>query len=219
DPEHRFAPVFVDLQGTTEQHLFATVMHEILDACRHVQGRLPAGPDGSPEGYGSREFTRDLRQGLTGLQSRTPKKLKLVLLLDEVDELNKYSEQTNQKLRAVFMKTFADSLVAIMSGTHIEKRWRSEGSPWYNFFEEIEVRPLEREDAIRLIQRPVQGIFKFDDRAVEAILNYSECRPYVIQRFCVHVINRVIDARRRRVRVEDIEAVRDQVVAAAEEAA
>jgi hypothetical protein len=218
DPEYRFVPVFVDLQGTPEAQFFAHIMGDILEQCRHVPGHLPPQPDGQAP-YGSREFTRDLRHVLSTLQAGTERRLKMVLLLDEVDELNKYSEQTNQKLRSVFMKTFGESLVTVMSGTHIEKRWRSEGSPWYNFFEEIEVLPLERPDAIRLIRGPVRGIFAWDDAAIENILSYSECRPYLIQRFCVHAINRIIDAKRRRVRVEDVEAVRAQVVGLADAAA
>lgn len=217
DPEYRFVPVFVDLQGTAEDQFFAHVMGDILEHCKHAPGNLPPQPDGRAP-YGSREFTRDLRQVLSVLQAGTEKRLRMVLLLDEVDELNKYSEQTNQKLRSVFMKTFGESLVAVMSGTHIEKRWRSEGSPWYNFFEEIEVRPLERPDAIRLIRGPVRGIFSYDDKAIDSILTYSGCRPYLIQRFCVHAINRIIDAKRRRVRAEDVETVRLQAVGLAEEA-
>jgi hypothetical protein len=209
DPEYRFLPVFVDLQGTHEEQLFATIMSDILEGCRRDLRGLaaPAAPGPS---YTSREFSRDLQQVLRSLQGRTDKKLKMVLLLDEVDTLNDYSEQTNQKLRGVFMKTFAESLVAVMAGTHIDKKWRSEGSPWYNFFEEIEVRPLERQDAVQLIREPVQGIYHYDDAAVDCILRYSQGRPYVIQRFCVHVINHVIEQRRRRVRAEDVEAVRAQ---------
>jgi hypothetical protein len=219
DPEYLFVPVFVDLQGTSEESFFATVMTDILEAARaHVHGQLPALPEASA-GYSSREFSRDLRTVLASLQSTTAKKLKVVLLIDEVDQLNRYSEQTNQKLRAVFMKTFAESLVAVMSGTHIEKQWASEGSPWYNFFEEMEVGKLTRDDAIRLIRTPVHGIFTYDQAAVERILEVSGCEPYVIQRLCVHAINRIIESKRRRVRVEDIDAVRQQAVQGFDEAA
>jgi hypothetical protein len=219
DPEYHFVPVFVDLQGTSEDAFFAAVMTDILEAARGQRARdLPAGPE-TASSYTSREFSRDLRQTLQALQATTPKKLKVVLLLDEVDQLNRYSEQTNQKLRAVFMKTFAESLVAVMSGTHIEKQWRSEGSPWYNFFEEIEVGKLTREDAVRLVRTPVRGIFTYEPAAVERILEYSGCQPYIVQRLCVHAINRVIEAHRRRVRAEDIDAVRQQAVQVADEAA
>ncbi len=56
-----------------------------------------------------------------------------------MDVLNEYSEKVNQRLRAIFMKTFAESLVAVMSGVGIKRTWKSEVSPWYNFFDEIEI--------------------------------------------------------------------------------
>jgi hypothetical protein len=79
DPDYAFVPVFVDLQGTAEEHFFATLMTDILDAARaHVHGHLPATPDGAAP-YASREFSRDLRHVLDSLQHTTTKKLKVVL--------------------------------------------------------------------------------------------------------------------------------------------
>ncbi|MFQ5599304.1 MAG: hypothetical protein ACE5G2_01980 [Candidatus Krumholzibacteriia bacterium] len=213
DPEFEYVPVLIDLQGTSERQFFTTLMADILEACGpRLDGGLPWEHDEKKAAYSSRDFSRDLRKLLAALQARTDKKLKLVLLMDEVDELNKYSDRANQKLRSVFMKTFAEKVVAVMSGARINKDWRSEGSPWYNFFDEIEVEPLEPEDARKLIREPVRGIFSYDPEAVERILEHSRCRPYLIQRFCVHAINRVIEEKRRRVRVSDIEAVRPQAV-------
>jgi hypothetical protein len=212
DPEFDFLPVMIDLQGTSEERFFAALMTEILDASRGRFLKDPPQVEGLDESYGARAFSRDLRRLLERLQSMSRKKLKLVLLLDEVDELNNYSEKTNQKLRSVFMKTFAEKVVAIMSGTGIKKEWESEGSPWYNFFDEIEVGEFEPVYARRLIRQPVKGMFNYDPDAVEAILRYSHLRPYLIQRFCVHVINYVIDQKRRTVRLADVEAVRAQAL-------
>ena len=94
------------------------------------------------------------------------------------------------------MKTFADNLVAVMSGAYIRKNWESEGSPWYNFFQEMEIPPLQREDATNLIRGPVKGIFSYEPRAIESILQYSEA-SLAVQRFCIHVINRISRERRR----------------------
>jgi hypothetical protein len=215
DPEFLYIPVLIDLQGTSEQRFFRTVMEDVVEVCR------PRIPDGStlslhvqdPKSeYFGREFSRDLKNLIDALKATTAKQLKLVLLLDEVDVLNTYSDHVNQKLRSVFMKTFADNLVAVMSGSYIKKEWASEGSPWYNFFEEIEVPPLEREAASDLIREPVRGIFRYDPKAILSILEYSEGKPYLIQRFCIHVVNRIIENKRRRVTAADVEAVRDQVL-------
>jgi hypothetical protein len=208
DPEYYYVPVFIDLQGVGEDQFFATLRAEIIEASKAVLGwQFPAELGQRKPDYSVRDFSRDLRRLLTPLKRTTERNLKLVLLMDEVDQLNRYSEQTNQKLRSVFMKTFAENLVAVMSGTYIKKDWESEGSPWYNFFEQIEVGPLEHDDAVRLIQNPVRGIFRYERGAVDKIVEYGRCEPYRIQRICVHVINRIIEERRRRVRVTDVEAV------------
>jgi AAA+ ATPase superfamily predicted ATPase len=223
DPEYRYIPAMIDLQGTSEEHFFATVMGDILDACKPVVGdkvvsELRERKD-PREPYSVRDFSKDLKSLLDVAQVKSERKVKLVLLLDEVDELNKYSEQTNQKLRSVFMKTFAEKMVAVMSGVHIKKNWQSEGSPWYNFFEEIEIPPLVRDDAVRLIRKPVHGIFTYEEAAVDKILEYSECKPYLVQRLCVNAVNQAIDAKRRRITVGDVETAQALIVKFVEAAA
>jgi hypothetical protein len=109
------------------------------------------------------------------------------------------------------MKTFSEHLVAIMSGVGIKRAWKSEGSPWYNFFDEIELTPFSREDGEALIRTPVEGIFRFDPEAVERILGASECKPYLIQKYCIHAVNHMLEHEREVVRVDDVEAVRETV--------
>lgn len=217
DPELDYVPVFIDLEGVQADALFATLIEDIAEACRPRIGRIAHVPSAAAaNGYSSREFARDLRDLLSALRARSDRRVKLVLLLDEVDQLNQYGDVVNQKLRSIFMKTFAEDFVAVLTGTHINKKWQSEGSPWYNFFEEIEVRPLERQEAARLVREPVHGIFRYDEDAVARILDHSQCEPYLVQRYCVHVINRIIEHKRRRVRVEDVEFVHEALTANAE---
>ena len=210
DSEFHFIPVMIDLQGTSEERLFKTLMEEILEVCKpRLNNDVSFKIDQDKDKYSVRDFSRDLNSLLDILREDTKKKLKLVLLIDEVDQMNTYSEQINQGLRSVFMQTFAENLAAIMSGSYIKKTWESEGSPWFNFFEELEVTPFEHEDAVNLIKRPVAGIFSYDDEAIEGIINYSECKPYIIQKLCVHLINHIIEQKRRRVTTRDVEIVRE----------
>jgi len=206
--EFQFFPVSVDLQGVPEHTFFHTMMSEIVDALglapeTLAELRFRAENDD----YDDRDFSRDLQRVITDLKARTPKKVKLALLLDEVDELNEYSERVNQRLRSVFMKTFSENLVAVMSGVGIRRSWKSEGSPWYNFFDEFELSGLSREEAEELIRTPVQGVFRFEDEAVERILNASELKPYIIQKFCIHAVNHMIEEGRSTIAVRDVAAV------------
>jgi hypothetical protein len=105
------------------------------------------------------------------------------------------------------MKNFAENLVAVVSGVEIKKQWEREGSPWYNFFEEIEVKPFEPQEARELIERPISRIFKLDGGVVEKIISLTAGKPYLIQKMCVSLVTRLHEQRRRRITIADVEAV------------
>ena len=127
--------------------------------------------------------------------------------MDEVDVLNEYDPKVNQKLRSLFMKSFAENLVTVVSGVKIKKHWEGEGSPWYNFFEEIEVERIRPEDARELIERPIRGVFKLEDGLVDRIISLTDGKPYLIQKLCIALINRLHEQNRRTITHQDVEAV------------
>jgi tetratricopeptide (TPR) repeat protein len=207
--EWQFFPVFVDLQGVPERTFFHALMAEVVDAL----DLPPATREGlrftpEPEGYDARDFSHDLHQVIAELKRRSERAVKLILLIDEVDVLNEYSESVNQRLRGIFMKSLSENLVAVMSGVGIRRRWKSEVSPWYNFFDEIELTPFTREEAEALVREPVAGIFRWKPQAVERILELSRLRPYLVQKYCVHALNRMLEQGRSTIRLEDVEAAR-----------
>jgi hypothetical protein len=208
----KFFPVFVDLQGVPEQSFFHALMGEIVDNLELSPATTEALRfRGEREDYEARDFSHDLQLVLTELKTRSERKVKLALLIDEVDVLNAYSESVNQRLRGIFMKSFSENLVAVMSGVAIRRRWKSEVSPWYNFFDEIELPPFTRAEAEALVRGPVAGVFRFQPEAVEAILSLSRLRPYLIQKYCVHAVNHMLEAGRGTVRLDDVTAARRAV--------
>jgi tetratricopeptide (TPR) repeat protein len=206
DPHYEFHPVYVDLQGTPETRFFQTIAEDIFQELAPVLDGLKLEKDISGE-YSYRDFVRDVRAVLKTLKMRTSRKVKLVLLIDEVDELNDYDPRINQKLRSLFMKSFAESLVAVVSGVEIKKHWEREGSPWYNFFEEIEVKPFGPQEARELIERPIGGMFKLDGGVVERIISLTAGKPYLIQKFCISLVTRLHEQHRRKITIADVEAV------------
>ena len=206
DPIYDFYPVYVDLQGTPEDQFFRTIAEDIFEQLGSVLGESRSGHDLSSD-YSYREFIRDVRAVLKALDKRSAGKVRLVLLIDEVDELNDYDPRINQKLRSLFMKNFAENLVAVVSGVEIKKQWEREGSPWYNFFEEIEVKPLEPGDARALIERPIGGIFKVEGGVAERIISLTAGKPYLIQKMCIALVTRLHEQHRRKITVADVEAV------------
>jgi hypothetical protein len=208
DPEFVFYAVFIDVQGVPQEAFFSTLGEEIR---REMASVLPAEdfapkPEGrADDGY--RELVEDIRKILKALAAREKRKVKLVLLIDEVDQLNTYDPLVNQRLRSLFMRNFSENLSAVVSGVSIKKHWIGEGSPWYNFFEEIEVKPFRHEHAVDLIERPIRGIFKLGPGVTERIIEVTGCRPYLIQKTCIALVNRLHEEGRRVITLEDVEAV------------
>jgi tetratricopeptide (TPR) repeat protein len=208
DPDYEFYPVYVDLQGTPESQFFATLAEDVFQELTPLLGDMRPDDHLDPESsYGYRDLVRDLRRVIKALEERSSKRVKLVLLIDEVDELNAYDPRVNQRLRSLFMKSFAENLVAVVSGVEIRKQWDKEGSPWYNFFEEIEVTPIGRDDAVELITRPLGGVFKIDPTVIDHIIDLTEQKPYHVQRLCVALVNRMHEQGRRVITTADVDAV------------
>ena len=163
--------------------------------------------------YSDHSFARDLRQVIKALQKNSDKEIRLILLLDEVDVMNRYDQLVQQQLRRIFMKTFARNLGAVVAGVHISKEWDRLESPWYNLFLEMELPPLSREEAVRLIREPVKGVYSYEDEAVEAIWEYSQGHPQLVQQLCLEAINRLLQEERSRVTKADVESVYREIAA------
>jgi len=210
--EYKFYPVSTDLQGVPEAGFFHAVMTDVVETLRPRPDTLAALRYRSDDDrYDGRDFSHDLQRVIEELKTLTDRKVKLALLIDEVDVLNEYSERINQRLRSIFMKTFSEHLVAIMSGVGIKRIWNSEGSPWYNFFDEIELTAFSPEEAEALIRQPVEGVFRYEAEAVERIMAASGLKPYVIQKFCIHAVNHMLEEGRTTITAQDVESVREVV--------
>jgi hypothetical protein len=114
---------------------------------------------------------------------------------------------TRQNTKTVKVVLQIDEVDAVVSGVQIQKHWELEGSPWYNFFEEIEVAPLNLEYATELITKPLRGMFKLDTGVVERIVERTGGRPYLIQKICIALVNRMHEANRRTIGLDDVDAV------------
>jgi hypothetical protein len=195
----------------SEADFFHALMSDVVEALPPSAATLEKLRFRSEEGqaYDGRDFSHDLQRIIEELKAGTNRQVKLVLLIDEVDVLNEFSERVNQRLRSIFMKTFSEHLVAVMSGVGIKRIWTSEGSPWYNFFDEIELTAFTPEEAEALIREPVQEVFRWEPEAVERILALSHLKPYLIQKFCIH---RMLEEGRTRITAADVQAVRDTVL-------
>ena len=146
DPATEFFPVYIDLHDVPERLLFATVANAVTEqlAPMPILSHATWSP-ASGSVYGHRDLANDFRSVLRTLKERSTGQARLVLLVDGIDQLNNYAPRTAQRVRSLFMANLDGSLVMVASAVEIDKHWEQEGSPWYNFFEEIELSPAHRE--------------------------------------------------------------------------
>ena len=215
DPDYAFIPALIDLEGTLQEEFFHTLMEEVLEDCQpYLTERLPlVYNEKGGRAYTHRDFARDLRMLIDHLQQNSDKEVRLILLLDEVDVMNRYDQLVQQQLRGIFMKTFARNLGAVVAGVHISKEWERLESPWYNLFLEMELPPLSREEAARLIKEPVKGVYSYEDEAVEVIWEHSQGHPQLVQQLCLEAVNRLLQEGRSQVTKADVESVYQEIEA------
>ncbi len=143
DTVHNYYPVYIDLHDVPEEQLFATVGRAVLAQLGPIPSSEPPADTRRPgKDYDHRDLARDFRRVIQALAARSPKRARLTLLVNEIDTLNGFDPRINQKVRSLFMMSMAENLVMVASAVEIDKRWEQEGSPWYNFFEEIDMTSL-----------------------------------------------------------------------------
>jgi len=209
DPDYQFIPVYVDIEGVSQAEFFHTLMEEIATVCQGAGHTLPTlrFADSAAAEYDYRDLMHDLQSLLDALQAASPRAVRLILLLDEVDVMNGYDQLVQQQFRRILMKRFARQVGIVASGVHVFREWSRQESPFRNLFVEIHLDPLEEQEARRLITEPVNDIYDYDSEAVDLILRYSERKPWRIQRLCLEVVNRLLAEKRTRVTGQDVEDV------------
>jgi hypothetical protein len=178
------------------------------EIAKTVRERAEVGPllaDNRPERYDNLDMRHDLDTVFDVLKT-SGDSVRIVLLLDEADTMNSYDPHIQAALRGLLMRA-GKRINLVWSGQHLDRQWRLDTSPWYNLFsDEIRLGGIEQAAAVRLIRQPVKGVFEYDDAAVERILKYSDSKPYQIQRLCSACVRRLLQVRRDRVTVGDVDA-------------
>lgn len=181
DSDISFYPVFIDLQATEESEFWQHLIEGIVAS----QGKMRSKTNKDVNFHVFREELNNFLKGLT--HQNTPKSVRIVLLLDEVDQFNTYNPTVLKKLRKLFQEE--QRLQAIMAGVDIHRILNIVTSPWHNQLIRIELTGIDEDNARALIVKPVAGIYSFKPEAVEMILAKSEKKPYDIQGLCYHAVD------------------------------
>jgi Cdc6-like AAA superfamily ATPase len=132
-------------------------------------------------------FGVDLSRIRPAIQELSQNGEKIVFIFDEMDGLIKFDQKHNFKLMRIF-RTMSqkDYCQFIFAGfKELYHHTRDIENPFYNFFEEIILEPLEREAAMDLITSPMEsiGVHYHNREDRELILGYTACHPNLLQFF------------------------------------
>lgn len=181
EESYYFLPVLLSLEGVPEGRFFDFLMGRIARAALISQDELMHWQE-QPT-YDHHDFEDDLEKIIHTLQARFPlKKIRIVLLLDEMDQFIDYEPVIHERFRSLFTTQPGAYLTMVMAGVSIHRVQQTRTSPWYNLFQTIELPILDRVAARQLVVEPVAGYYTYEYNAVEAILEYSDLKPQEIQR-------------------------------------
>jgi Cdc6-like AAA superfamily ATPase len=120
---------------------------------------------------------------------------RLVLILDEIDELLKFDQNNDYELLRAFRMLFHERCCQIiLSGFEVlYNSIRDIKSPLYNFGGELKLGPLEEDYALDLITEPMRNIgINYENPEVRhLILGYTSCHPNLLQFFCKQLIEKI----------------------------
>jgi AAA+ ATPase superfamily predicted ATPase len=225
DAEFWFIPLYIDLEGTAEESFFHFLMEEILSGVQTLPNARESVQlafqellyyTGPADNYTDREFSRDLRDVIHVLQAygevnHPNKHLRMILLLDEMDVMSSYNRIVQQRLRRIFMREFSATLGAVVAGIQISKDWDRVESPWYNLFNEIELGPFDRQQAVELLVEPIREYYRYEPAAIEFIIDHSDGRPYRLQQYALEAVNRMLADARTVINLSDVEYAHDHI--------
>jgi hypothetical protein len=128
-----------------------------------------------------------------------------------MDVMSSYNRIVQQRLRRIFMRDFSATLGAVVAGIQISKEWDRVESPWYNLFNEIELGPFDRQQAIELLVEPIREYYRYEPAAMEFIIEQSDGRPYRLQQYALEAVNRMLADNRTVINLRDVEYAHDHI--------
>jgi len=207
DAPCRYIPAIVSVQMVPEPRFFYALMSATAKAASGHTGSLHLLMNERPDRFDSLDLADDLEVLVAALQRAGRRPPRIVLLLDEADRMNDYDPHTQEALRGLLMTPVGGHVKLVWSGQTMNREWHLESSPWYNLFKrEIRLAGLEEEAAVRLVREPVKEVFTYEDEAVQRILEFTDHKPYTIQRICSFCVRRLLVEDRYRVTTDDVEA-------------
>src|SRR5262245_405369 len=207
-----FIPVLIDMQSmaVANEIEFLTRISEEVRAALGPVAQAIAPPAFSREASHSAAFQRFVRELL-----RTHPDRKLILLFDEYEL---FENKIDTALLSPDVLHILASLIenhpvfVVFTGSqHLEQRkqeyWKILGKSLHKM-----ISFLERDDALSLIRKPVEGRVRYDEASVESIWRLTAGQPFYTQAICQSLVDQLNERRTSTATLETLSIVVDGIV-------
>ncbi|NTW01424.1 MAG: hypothetical protein HGA19_08950 [Oscillochloris sp.] len=199
--ERPILTIFRNIQDVPQEQFWLHLMRGVATALP-VDSRPPLLCLDQPASYDDLDAEQDLEQIAAHERNGGVSPL-IVLLLDEIDTLQRYDQPVRQRFRALCQHT-QGQLRVVLAGVLPPTAEPGDTSPWYNIFERVTLGPLSDEDALYLIRHYNHNPYHYTRAAVQAVLAASGRKPFDTQWLCSEAVRAMLADRRTTVREEDV---------------
>jgi AAA+ ATPase superfamily predicted ATPase len=215
-----FVPVYVDIQSIkprTIRLLFFEILQRIEDGYsqRNLSHDLPAfktlKSTNIPADLEFYTFKKDLAQINEAIATQNLPRL--VLMFDEVELLIEFGGSDILGWFRGLIQSMLYTIFVVSGAEQLYSLTQDYGSPFYNIFKTVELRPLTSEAARNLVEKPAACIgMKIKPTEVNKILSYAGNTPYFIQGMAHYLVERLNLEERDSVNPEDVDKVIEQSI-------
>jgi hypothetical protein len=200
-------PVFRNIQDLPQDQFWLYLVRSIAAEMPSLPGQIAA-LDAQTAGYDDLDAEGDLERIIEHAQQHIADAgtmLCIVLLLDEVDTLQRYDPYIRQRFRA-FCQHMQRSVRVVLAGVLPPRGDAEDTSPWYNIFEPVTLGPLAQDDILFLIRNYNHNPYSYTREAEQAILDAGDGKPFMTQWLCSEAVKAMLEARRSSVVLADADA-------------
>ncbi|MCK5187114.1 MAG: ATP-binding protein, partial [Deltaproteobacteria bacterium] len=205
----KFIPVFVDLQGIGDMDtygFFNFVTQEIRKTLEEKGIEMKEYAFGSAK----ESYTATFNRVLDDIPDLIKDK-QMIFMFDETEIIEemvrkgRFDSAIYSYCESIMQHRPKISCIFTSSPGALSKK--REDKPLFRAASYKEISFLEKEDAIELIKKPVEGFDRYTDKVIERIRRITGSNPFYIQYICYELVNILNKEKRNNVRMKDIDSV------------
>ena len=208
-----FIPVLIDMQSmaiTNEVDFLEKISDELLNSLGTEARRIER-PEFAPGSNNAALFQRLVKDVLRSSPAK-----KLILLFDEYElfEAKIDAGVLGEDVLRILAHLMEDqSVFVIFTGSqHIENRRRDYWKIFLGKSTFKTISYLERDDALELIRRPVEGLVRYGEGTLEHIYRLTAGQPFYTQAVCQSLVDRLNEVHTNDASVETLHGVVEGLV-------